>query len=202
MSGKLVCNCILGIGFGLGERKLYQMNLDSFSSEREARQAKATIRAIFPKVFAFQDRIRKKAHRETCLVSRWGFIRWFWEVMRWDPRKYSAGGTRGDWTAGEDSEAAIAFLPANDAFGHIRTAMLTIEGAGMAERWGLINTIHDSLVFHCPAGLAEECVEGVGKIMRAPSTVLIDPLVAPAGLACDVEIAVGPSLAEMRVVGG
>ncbi|MDE2098745.1 MAG: hypothetical protein KGL39_15935 [Patescibacteria group bacterium] len=192
--------CILGIGFGLGTRKLYQMNLDSFDSERDARQVKGVVQGLFPRVFVFQDATRRLAHSQGYLISKWSFIRWFWEVMRYDPRKYNSGGTRGDWVPGEDSESAIAFLPANDAFGHIRSNMVALRDRGLDERFGLINTIHDSLVFHAPESIVEECVATVGGIMRAPSPVLVDPVVAPTGLVCDVEASVGPNQAEMSTV--
>lgn len=191
---------ILGIGFGLGVRKLYQMNLDSFDSEMDARRVRATILGLFPRVFAYQDRIRKLAHSQGYLISRWGFIRWFWEVMRYDPRKWNSGGTRGDWVPGEDSEAAIAFLPANDAFGHIRTNMVTLRAQGLDEQYGLMNNVHDDLRFHAPDQWVEECVHRVGEIMRAPSAMLMDPVVAPRGLICDVEVSVGPHLAAMHTV--
>ncbi len=43
------------------------------------------------------------------------------------------------WVPGDDAEACIAFLPANDAFGHIKDAMLRLEGLGWNERARLIN---------------------------------------------------------------
>src|SRR5690349_22854537 len=68
----------------------------------------------------------RRPPRSTLFPSRrssdLGCIRWFWEVFKWDGTKWVAGG--------DDSEAAVAFLPANDAFCHIKDAMRRLEAKG------------------------------------------------------------------------
>ncbi len=61
---------------------------------------------------------------------------------------------------GDDAEACIAFLPANDAFGHIKDAMLRLEAQGWNERARLINQIHDALMFEIPDNLMDEAYPG------------------------------------------
>jgi DNA polymerase I-like protein with 3'-5' exonuclease and polymerase domains len=103
-----------------------------------------------------------------------------------------------EWSPGDDSEAAIAFLPANDAFGEIKDRMLTIAEKGLDERFGLVNTIHDSLLFECPEALMTEAAQTIRGIMETPSKVLVDPVVAPGGLSVEVDIQVGPDWGNMK----
>lgn len=202
---------ILGIGFGLGDTKLWLMNEESYASKKEAGATRGMIKELFPKVFAFQDWAREEAYQQKCLISKHRYIRWFWDVYRWqrlepgvDWRKSSdiRRGNDGEvyrkvW--GNDSEAAIAFLPANDAFGHMKEVMIDMEAAGLMERYGFINNIHDALVFHCPIKLAEECVETIRPIMERKSLVLKNAVV-PDGLSCGVEASWGENWAEMELV--
>ncbi len=181
---------ILGIGFGLGARKLFMMNRDSFGSEREAKGVQDVVRALFPEVFRYQEAQRTLAQRQCYLISRWGFIRWFWEVQRYDPR-------RGMMVPGDDSEAAIAFCPANDAFGIVREAMLQLAAEGLDDRFPLVDTIHDSLVMESAASEVEECVRLVQPVMEQRWPQLVHPVSAPNGLACGVDVSVGRSLGEL-----
>jgi DNA polymerase I-like protein with 3'-5' exonuclease and polymerase domains len=181
---------ILGYGFGMGAGKLYDMNRESFDSKAEAKRTIDMLNGIFPIANRWRDRIRQKAHDQGYLISRHGYIRYFWEVLRWKGGEWKPGG--------DDSEAAIAFLPANDAFGEIKDRILTIVSQGLDERYGLINTVHDSLVFECPDELISCAVDDVRRIMEAPSKVLIDPVVAPNGLSVEVDVQGGPSWGEMR----
>jgi len=190
VSNKLVLNCILGIGFGLGERKLYDMNQESFSSSKEAKAVRDTIKGLFPKVFQWQDSIREQAHNQTFLLSRFGCIRWFWDVFHWDSKSRKM-------VPGDDSEAAIAFLPANDAFCVIKDAMLQMEELKYNERYQFVNQIHDALKFIVPNPFTEECGHNVRGIMEQPSSKLVDPVVAPDGLACGVGVSIGQNWSEM-----
>jgi uracil-DNA glycosylase family 4 len=142
---------ILGIGFGLGVRKLYDMNRESFQNEGEAKRVREVIQHLFPKVFTFQDMIRQKAHNQTFLLSRFGYLRWFFDVFHWDAKSMKN-------VAGDDAESAIAFLPANDAFGVIKDAMVTMDEAEMMRKYNFFNTVHDSLMWLCPDKLVEECI--------------------------------------------
>lgn len=206
VSGKLVLNCILGIGFGLGAKKLYEMNRESFDGVAEAKKIQSIIKGLFPKVFKYQDATRELSYRQGFLKSLHGYQRWFFDVYHWDSKS-------GQLIPGKDSEAAIAFRPANNAFGMIKEEMLELAGLpdwngvgrgygveDLMEKYGFINQIHDSLMFHCPAGLVEEALDNICRIMTSPSKVLVDPIVAPLGLSCGVEAMVGDDWSSMESV--
>jgi uracil-DNA glycosylase family 4 len=181
---------ILGYGFGLGAKGLWERYKEDLSL-KEARELFAMIDACFPKAKQWRSDIRVQAHEQKCLISRHGYIRRFYEVLKWE---HGAGLVPG----GEQSEAAIAFLPANDAFGTIKDAILALDARSLLERFGFINTVHDSLLFECDKTLAEECIATVWPVMEKPSVVLVDPLVAPDGLVCEVGVSVGPSWEKME----
>lgn len=182
---------ILGYGFGMGYRKLYNLNRDSFDSQGDAKRVVDTLNGLFPKADTWRTSVRQRAHDQSYLISRYGCIRWFWEVFTW---------VNGSWKAGgEDSEAAIAFLPANDAFCHIKEAMLELECRGLLDRYGLVNQIHDALMFECPDALLEECTGTVREVMERPSPVLVNSI-TPGGLDVKVGVAMGKRWNEMREI--
>ena len=180
---------ILGYGFGLQGKHLYEANTESFDSKKQAQQVLDAIDAAFPRTKQFRFDIRQLAQQRKFLLSRHGCIRWLWAVMTWDSHSRS-------YKSGPDAQKAIAFLPANDAFCHIKEAMVRIDDAGWAERYGLVNQIHDDLTFDCPTELVDECRVNVRAEMERPSTVLVNA-VAPQGLACAVSVSVGPNLGSM-----
>jgi uracil-DNA glycosylase family 4 len=182
---------ILGVGFGMGARRLYQENLEHFPDERTARRLLDTLKAVFPKVFEWQNRVRKQAHEQQYLRSPFGHLRRFYEVFRWDSRK-------GDWAPGDQAEEAVAFLPANLAFGNIRECMKELRARGYDEKYGLCNNIHDSFVMVCNQNLLESFIDEVVPVLEAPSKVLKHPTLAPNGLTVDVEVCAGASWATMK----
>jgi uracil-DNA glycosylase family 4 len=202
---------ILGIGFGLGPVKMWRMNEGSFSNSKEAMAVIQIVRDLFPPVFAYQDMIREKAHKQRFLQSMHCYRRWFFDVYKWQalpPKtnfRKSDGVRQGSdgrlykkqW--GNDSESSIAFLPANDAFGHMKEVMIDMECAGLMERYGLVNQIHDSLIFHCRRDRVDSCVADISKRMQRTSLVLRNKVV-PDGLGCGVEAMVGRNWKDMKVV--
>lgn len=203
---------ILGIGFGQQEYSLWRLNPESFSGASDARMVLDRLNGEFPRPEKWRGEITQKADHDHQLVSRYGFVRRFWDVYHRRPvaGNYQPRGSERIWehksgqrwllTHGDDFEAAIAFLPANDAFGMIRSRMVELGESGLDEKFRLVNQIHDSLVFDCPRRHEEECLARVREIMERPSEVLVDPDVAPGGLWCAVEAKMGPSLGEMREV--
>ncbi len=181
---------ILGIGFGLGAEKLFNMNQDSFANKAEAKKIQDLIKELFPKVFKFQGAIREKAYRQGYLDNRWGFRRYFWDVYHWDSR-------RGSLVPGNDAEACIAYLPSSGAFGMLRAVILRLEERGLLERYGFCNTVHDSVLFHCRLDRALECIDEVLTELQSPCIELADPLVAPNGFTCGAEASIGFNWAEM-----
>lgn len=181
---------ILGYGFGLGARKLFEMNRESFSTLAEAKAVLDALNGLFPRTARFRDEIRALAHKQGFLKSRYGYVRYFWNVMTWDAKARR-------WRSGEDSEAAVAFLPANDAFGIKKEAMLRLEEGGWNERARLINEIHDALLFEIPKNCLEEAIAAILGEMERPSETLVDPETAPEGLWCEVSVAAGPNWGRM-----
>jgi hypothetical protein len=186
-------HAILGVGNGLGYRKLYNQYSDFFSGQAEAKTLLDTIRGIFPEVFIYQNRRRREAHDQTYLISKWGYIRWFFDVMHFDPRAQ-------EMVPGDDSEAALCFHHVNDAFGHKKEQMLWLACEDRAERWQYFNDIHDSFMFHCPDAYVEECIHECYQQMTKRSPVLIDPVTSPDGLWVDVEANVGEDWASKQKV--
>jgi uracil-DNA glycosylase family 4 len=186
-------HAILGVGNGLGYRKLYRQYSDYFEGEKEAKALLDTIRGIFPEVFLYQNRRRREAHERTFLTSKFGYMRWFFDVMHYDSKVH-------DLVPGDDSEAALSFNHVNDAFGHIREQMLWLRATGYDEKWQLCNTIHDSLIFHCPDAFVDECVHLTYEQMTKRSPVLIDPVTAPTGLYVDAEASVGQDWVSLECV--
>lgn len=186
-------HAILGVGNGLGYRKLYRQNSDFFDGEKEAKTLLDTIRGVFPEVFLYQDARRREAHAKTYLISKFGYIRWFFDVLHWDSKSQSM-------VPGDDSEAALSYHHVNDAFGHKKEQMLWLRANGYDERWGYFNDIHDSYMFHCKDELVEECAFLCHQQMTKRSPILIDPVTAPDGLWVDVEIKVGENWKEMQEI--
>lgn len=182
-------HALLGYNNGMGFRKLYLQYMEFFASQSEARKVMDLLDQLFPAAKRYRDRICQEAHDKGYLISRHGYVRYFWEVFRWQG---------GEWKHGDDHEAALCFFTQNDAHGELKDRILTLAERGLDERYNLLNTIHDSLIFEVPLALLQECVYTVKEIMQAPSEVLVDPVSAPNGLAVEVDAKGGPSWAEMR----
>jgi DNA polymerase I-like protein with 3'-5' exonuclease and polymerase domains len=182
-------HALLGYNNGMGYGKLWKQYMEFFESQSQAKQVMAILDHIFPKSKAYRDAIVQKAHDQGYLISRHGYIRYFWEVQKWKG---------GDWTHGDDREAALCFFTQNDAHGEIKDRILTIADRGLDERYGMLNTIHDSIIFECPNELVLDCIRDIRGIMEAPSLVLVDPVVAPNGLSVEVDVQGGPSWGEMK----
>jgi uracil-DNA glycosylase family 4 len=186
-------HAILGVGNGLGYRKLYNQYSDYFDGQGEAKTLLDTIRGVFPEVFIYQNRRRREAHDATYLISKWGYIRWFFDVMHYDSKAQ-------DMVPGDDSEAALCFHHVNDAFGMMREDMLWMFAQGYDERFGFCNTIHDSFIFHCPDALVDECLYVFHDQMTKRSPVLVEPVTSPTGLWVDVDCSVGQDWASLQSV--
>jgi hypothetical protein len=180
----------LGIGFGEGPRRVYLENMEYFDSEKQVKNFHAVLRNLFGKVFAWQERIQMKAHQDAKLVSRFGHIRRFYEVFRWDTKK-------NNWGHGDQAEEAIAFLPANHAHCHMREVKKEMARAGLDQKFGLMNEVHDSFWFCYPRELHAEHLAEVAPVLRAPSRVLHHPTLAPIGLWCDAEAGSGPNITDI-----
>jgi hypothetical protein len=196
VSGKLVLNCILGIGNGLKAKGLYERYMESFAGPNGFKTAQKFLdileKELFPEVFEWQRRMQNLAHDQQFLKTEFGHIRRFYEVFRWD-------GKKGCWGHGDQAEQAISFWLSNIAFGHIREGLKQLHRTGLAEKYGLMNNVHDSYLFHFPAHMLDEHVAEVYPILIAPSTVLKHPRICPDGLVIGVEASAGPNWAPQNM---
>ena len=105
-------SCGLGIGFGMQPRKMYMMYKEDFESQREVETLwNMIMHELFPGLYKWRKQeVKQKAADEKRLVSRFGAIRHFWDILKWDRNQQKMLG-------GEQAEASIAFLPASNAFG-------------------------------------------------------------------------------------
>jgi uracil-DNA glycosylase family 4 len=202
---------ILGYGFGLGAQKLFDMNIESFESKKEAQGIIDLLNSLFPRTAQFREDVKEEASRNGMLRSPYGYLRRFQDVYswqqvkpdyepKWGERLIQRGGRIYKRTAGEEAEAAIAWKPANYAYGHAKEVVLDCQERGYLETYRLVNWVHDELRFECPVHLVDSCIADVSRAMEARSRILVDPVVAPLGLACGVEASVGPNVAELKTV--
>lgn len=192
VSDCLVSNCH-GIGFGMGVKKLYDMNKESFTSVKEAENIRGIMKTLFPQIFAFQDKIVAQAHRDKKLVSPFGYVRRFYEAMVMKPGYASL-------VKGEDAEKVIAFLPANTAFAIKKEAMIRLEQQGANDRFCLFNEVHDSLMYEPLESEIELAYRTIVYEMTKPVMELADPILCPDGLVVEAEISYGPSWKELKEV--
>lgn len=192
----------LGIGFGMQAAKLYKLYQEDFDSKKEAEAIWNLIMVeLFPGLYKWQQRVRRIASKyderfnpegQGFLLSRFGAIRRFVDVQRYDRN-------RGKWVPGDQGEAAIAFLPASNAFGMIRETMLQMDEKGILNKFRLCNTTHDSLKFDCPIEFVEECVATVPAFMEAPCPMMVyEGITGPEGLSVEVESQVGKSVYDLH----
>lgn len=184
---------ILGYGFGLGINNFFHQNSEAFGGEmKRVREVFDLLDNLFPLARRWRGAIRLKAHNDGRLISKHGYVRYFTEVLTWDPNKKI-------WKPGEHSEQAIAFLPANDAFGHIKDVTIKLGDQGLNEKFGFFNQIHDNLCFDVADEHFDDLIETVPHLMRAKSEVLISKEV-PDGLWCGVEVEVGMTRASLKTI--
>ncbi len=190
---------ILGYGFGLGGEKLYKLNEDSFENVTQAIDVLTTLDRTFPKVAIFRANIPVVAKKANHLKTAYGSIRWFFDIQRYNfrMRRMDHGG---DW------EKAIAYLPAASAFGHCKETMVVLDTDANGswedsanERFGLINQVHDELMWRPKVEDVEECLHTIKPVMERQSRMLM-PWDDNKGLSVEVECKVGNSRADMEEV--
>jgi uracil-DNA glycosylase family 4 len=202
---------ILGYGFGLGAGKLYDMNIESFDSKKEAQAIIDLLNSLFPRTAQFREDVKEEAAKQGLLRSPFGYLRRFNDVFswseiqpsyepKWNDKIIERRGKLFKRNSGEEAEAAIAWKPANFAYGHAKEVVLSCEEKGYLEKYRLVNWVHDELRFECPNSLVDSCVLDISSAMESRSRVLIDPDIAPLGLACGVEASVGPNIAELETI--
>lgn len=208
---------ILGMGFGMKVKKFFKLNRHTFRTEAEPARILAIIIKLFPKSFKeYHERIKNLADKQTYLITRYGYIRRFYDVYDWrlltryqaaKPGEMIIKNKKGQWWSrreGVDAESAIAYLPSNDAFGFSKEAMRNLweykrDGIirNCVQEFGLINNIHDDLMWEVEENKLEEAGKIVKEVMESPAQYLKNST-APQGLTCRVELKSGKNWAEMK----
>ena len=143
----------------------------------------ATCEQIFPKVFAYQKQQCQEAHDKMQLRNPFGHMRRFYEVYRYD-------GKKGDWGHGDQAEEAVAYRLASVAHSHMRELLKELHRTGLAERYGLFNMVHDSIMLVHDESLHDNVLRDIIPVMTAESKVM-------PGLWLGVECAQGRRWSEM-----
>lgn len=209
---------VLAFGLGQGAGSLFTSNRDSFlpdwyllgwddprrtlydadhrRADREGLKAAENVHAAlnerFPKLKHYRETMPLVAKQNgNKLISRYGCVRWFWDIQHFDARKK-------EMVRGGDWEKAISFFVQNDGHGYLKYALLRLHVDGLLERYGFINTIHDSVVFCCPKDLVEECVVNVKAELERPSEVLMFD--DGSGLSVECEAKVGRTWGKMEEI--
>jgi hypothetical protein len=185
-----VKHAFLGYDNGMGYRKLFFQYREFFANQSEAKQVMGMFDTLFPRAKQYRERICKQAHEQGYLISRFGCVRWFWEVFKKKGNSWEGHG--------EDHEAALSFLTQNDAHCILKDTMLRLDAKGWMVRAGACNTIHDSIMFLPHVTLTPAAVEQIAQEMEEPCQILTDPIVAPGGLRVPVSVSVGKRWNEMR----
>lgn len=205
-----------GMGFGMQAGKFYKMNRHTFKSKAQPEKILELMRKRFPKVFIdYHEKIKELADRQTYLISRYGYVRRFFNVYDWRLLK-TARAPKGDekliktkagyWLrkSGDSANEAIAYLPSNDAFGKKKEAIRDFaypekDGIiqkigdhefGYIDEFGCVNDLHDDLTWETEESKVEEACEIIREVMQRPARYLVNSL-APLGLSTAVEIKVG-----------
>lgn len=189
----------LGIGFGMQPGTLYRNNEESFEDEDDAKRTWRDYMALWPEIERWQREVVEEADRNGYLLSRHGGIRWFHCVyhkaplrpgQRVRPGTMARETSHGTWilTPGDDHESAIAYRPANDAFGMIRGAYLRIEERGWGERMHASIPLHDAMIAFPRWDDREEAGRVMKEEMEKPSEILRLP--DGSGLWCEAELSI------------
>lgn len=178
-----VKHALLGYNNGMGYRQLFFQYRDFFDNQNEAKRLLGLMDSLFPKAAQFRRDTQELAHEQGYLISQFGCIRYFWEVKRWQG---------GEWSHGDDAEAAISFPQQNHAHCHLKDAIHQLNHSETLAKAGFCTPIHDDLTFNCPIELIPETIQTVKGIMEAPNPVT--------KLSVGVEVKRGLKWNEMKVV--
>jgi uracil-DNA glycosylase family 4 len=199
-----------GVGFGMGVHKFYTLNKHAFASLEEPRRILLLLRKLFPDIFIWQEYIKELAHNQTYLMSRYGYIRYFWDVYDWRmlptyraPKSeyekviITKEGKIWSRTDGQQVKECIAYFPSNNAFGKKKEAIRELEAHDYLNKWRWVLDNHDSLLFEVPDAFVDECVVEGAKIMAAPAKHLISKRF-PNGIPCKVDAKIGKAWGSMK----
>jgi DNA polymerase I-like protein with 3'-5' exonuclease and polymerase domains len=174
-----------GYDNGMRARGCFMRYRDFFDSEKEVKRCIDVLDSAFCVAKRWREALVEQAHEQGYLISRFGTIRYFWEVKRF------AGPDQ--WTHGDDAEAAASFIQQTCAHCHLKDAMLRLDAAGWLAKAGLCTPIHDDLTFECADELADEAVAYIRREMEAKNPT--------SGLNVKVEVKRGQAWNKMITLG-
>jgi DNA polymerase I-like protein with 3'-5' exonuclease and polymerase domains len=172
-----------GYDNGMQPYGCYMRFREYFDSRREVERAMAVLDSLFHVALTYRRNQVEIAHSQGYLINQFGRIRYFFEAKRW---------CGGDWSHGDDTEAAISFQQQSSAHCHLADVMLRLDPTGWLDRAGFCTPIHDDLTFECPLPVRDEAVAYIRQEMEAPSPIT--------GLSVAVEAKAGPRWSEMTVL--
>jgi hypothetical protein len=203
-------NTVLANQLGQREWNFYRKHRKYIASVEEAKRLQDTLNDMFPLVTAFKNNIREIAYdggkqieggmarrmRERwggpkfLLLKEWGVVDYFFDVFNW---RFKPKSRSFEKVHGTDSERAIAFPVQGEAFGMLKYEIRGMNEKGYLERYGFINTIHDSVVFLCRDALLASAVSDVSVHMSSTCSRMVLPSTGEA-LKVGVEASVGKNL--------
>ena len=114
---------------------------------------------LYPGVAKWQSAIRQRAHGQTYLKSRFGEIRWFYEVKAPDGK--------GGMGPGEQSKGAVEFLPQADTAGLMKWRLREMKMAGIMRDFSMVAMARDWMIFESPTEKWSKHVSQVYKLASA-----------------------------------
>lgn len=211
-----------GYDNGMRTHGCYMRYRDFFTGKKEVERILSMLDNLFSGAFAFRKQCVELAHEQGYLFSKFGCIRYFWEIKKWvgPPRRAVAEdglvtcGAKVNWKEcewrgtpdafehhwkaqhcwqhGDDAESAASFIQQNHAHCHLKDVMLQLSADGWLQRAGFLTSIHDDLFFECPNDVLDEARVYIQSIMEAPN--------ATTGLSVGVEPKQGPSWNAMSEI--
>lgn len=152
-----------GYDNGMRAHGCYMRYRDYFDSRREVERLLSMLDSLFSVAHAFRAQCVEQAHEQGYLMSRFGCVRYFWEV------KKKQGS---EWSHGDDAEAAASFIQQNCAHCHLKDVMLRLDASGWLAKTGLSTPIHDDLTFGwCRDSDIDEAAVAIRAEMEAPSPI-------------------------------
>lgn len=203
-------NTVLANQLGQREWNFYKKHRKYIESIVEAKRLQDTLNDMFPKVTAFKNDIREVVHDggrgieqgmarrmkerwggpKFIILREWGVIDYFFDVFSW---RFTPATRKFTKVHGTDSEKVIALPVQGEAFGMLKYEIRSMDAKGYLEKYGFINTIHDSTVFLCRDREVDSAFPDVASIMSAPCPRMVLPSTREA-LMVGVEASVGKNL--------
>jgi len=170
-----------------------------FETEADADKVIAMLDHEFPVSCEARQNIMRIAAQKKCLVTPFGFIRWFWEVFE---KKFVGYHVRtGEPTFkskhGSDAEDSGSFQASNIAHANFRDKIMLLGEQGLLETYQFFLPLHDALFFHVTEQQDLELNQNdvIKQVMESPSSVLKDAEIAPEGLSIAVDVKSGTNRA-------